>query len=315
VDAYIAGAESLVDERIAWADARGLSHRVGATYRVPTAPWRVVWHTMEAPEDDPDTVPDEGWELDQTRAYIIAHRTPPHLWALPAHDAVFQTVPLTLASYALLHDWTGYPETNHQHAIQIEVLGWARDGLDDPELCDWLGHRVLRPVLDAGVSINEFRVAASTGADGAGVGGAVRFPDDYWASFNGQCGHANVPRNKHWDPGVADYLRIARAANQEDDMTPEQSAKLDQIHAAVFAGQPGQLPKQVWATEVAHLPTQTGSAADLLRRIRAEAGEDVDEAAVAAAVLAVLTPEAIAAAIPDELADQVADELAARLAG
>ncbi len=41
---------------------------------------------------------------------------------------------------------------------------------------------------------------------------------------------------------------------------------------------------------------------------------DVDEAGVAAAVLAVLTPEAIAAAIPNSVAQQVVDELHARLA-
>jgi hypothetical protein len=40
----------------------------------------------------------------------------------------------------------------------------------------------------------------------------------------------------------------------------------------------------------------------------------VDETAVAAAVLAVLTPQAIAAALPDEVAEQVAQELAERLA-
>jgi hypothetical protein len=49
-----------------------------------------------------------------------------------------------------------------------------------------------------------------------------------------------------------------------------------------------------------------------LAAIRASLG-DLDEHAVAAAVLAVLTPQAIAAAIPAELAGQVADELATRL--
>ena len=51
---------------------------------------------------------------------------------------------------------------------------------------------------------------------------------------------------------------------------------------------------------------------DQLDAAVAAAGE-VDEAAVAAQLLAVLTPQAIAAAIPPELAKDVADELAARL--
>lgn len=47
---------------------------------------------------------------------------------------------------------------------------------------------------------------------------------------------------------------------------------------------------------------------------RAVFGDDVDEAALAAFILATLTPEAIAAAIPEMLAQDVADVLAERLA-
>jgi hypothetical protein len=61
-------------------------------------------------------------------------------------------------------------------------------------------------------------------------------------------------------------------------------------------------------SDARHLVTQTRIGAAI-------AGLDiVDEAAVAAAVLAVLTPQAIAAALPDEVAEQVAQELAERLA-
>jgi hypothetical protein len=48
----------------------------------------------------------------------------------------------------------------------------------------------------------------------------------WWASFDGQCGHQNVPGNLHWDPGRADYLAIAKAARpttpepEDDDMPP-----------------------------------------------------------------------------------------------
>lgn len=214
MDAFIAGAESLVAERTA------LGMRTGAPYRVTDVPWRKVWHTMEAPEDDPGTVPDEGWELDQTRAYIIRHPYPPHLWALPLHDVVYQTVPLTKAAYALVHDWTGYPETNHARAIQTEVIGFAREGLDDPRLCEWLGRRVLRPILDAGVPINLMRWAPSTGPDGAGVSGTVRLTSSVWYELDGQCGHANVPKNVHWDPGRANYAAIARAAGATPQPPP-----------------------------------------------------------------------------------------------
>jgi hypothetical protein len=225
VDSYIAGADVLVDERIAYADGAGLSRRVGSPYRLPGSPWRFVFHTMEAPEDDPDTAADEGWELPQTRAYIIRHRTPPHLWALYDHDWVGQTVPLNLSAYALRHE-SGDPETNHAHAIQVEVLGYARDGLLDPGLCDWLGRRIIRPVIAAGVPLDLANLARSTGSDGYGPDGAVRLSWAQWAAFDGVCGHANVPGNSHWDPGRADYARIVAAAKPAAPTPPppDQSA-------------------------------------------------------------------------------------------
>jgi hypothetical protein len=223
MDAFIAGAESLVAERTA------LGMRTGAPYRVTDVPWRKVWHTMEAPEDDPGTVPDEGWELGQIRAYILRHQYPPHLWALPLHDVVYQTVPLTKAAYALLHNWSGYPETNHARAIQTEVIGFAREGLDDPELCEWLGRRVLRPILDAGVPINLRRWAPSTGSDGAGTSGTVRLTSSVWYELDGQCGHANVPKNVHWDPGRARYDLIAAAAGSTPQPPPVPESEEDEM--------------------------------------------------------------------------------------
>ncbi len=53
---------------------------------------------------------------------------------------------------------------------------------------------------------------------------------------------------------------------------------------------------------------------DYIRAITGGPGQDVDEQAVAAAVLAGLDPARIAAAIPADLADRVADELRDRLA-
>jgi hypothetical protein len=62
-----------------------------------------------------------------------------------------------------------------------------------------------------------------------------------------------------------------------------------------------------------HTGDRIGDLWNLLSQVALGVGGDVDEAAVAAAVLAVLTPEAIAGAIPDSLAQDVADELADRL--
>jgi hypothetical protein len=271
---YIAGAVNLVDDR------QQLGKRTGAAYRAPSVPWRVVWHKMEAPEDNPRTGPDEGWELDQSIAYICRHEFPPHLWALPLHDWVGQTVPLNLSAYALQHD-AGDPETNHAHAVQIEVMGWSREGLDDPGLCDWLGRRVLGPIIAAGVPVNLSHLARSTGSDGYGEGGAVRFTWGQWGAWDGLCGHANVPGNDHWDPGVADYARIARAAGgqpQEDPMDSRQEklvvGKLDTILSKVNAtynqinSRTGMLYNQAIA-----LDRNDPSAAELAEAIAAELGD------------------------------------------
>lgn len=228
VDQLIAGAENLIPARIEYARNAGLSPRVGATYREPNSPWRFVTHTMEAPEDDPDTPNlDEGWELPQLKQYIIRHRTPPHLWAAPEHDWVGQTVPLTLSAYALRHERND-PETNHMHAVQLELLAYARDR-PYIEWADWVGRRVLGPIVDAGVPININIIARSDGADAYGERGSVRFTWDEWAAYNGVCGHQNVPGNSHWDPGYADYLTMTRAANGAPVPVPIQLQEPDQM--------------------------------------------------------------------------------------
>jgi hypothetical protein len=107
------------------------------------------------------------------------------------------------------------------------VIGFAgQDPLMRADICAWLGRRVLGPVLDAGVPLDLAQWCRSTGSDGAGENGAVRISWAAWADLNGQCGHANVPGNQHWDPGRADYKAIALAARPpqptptppEDDM-------------------------------------------------------------------------------------------------
>ena len=100
-------------------------------------------------------------------------------------------------------------------------------------------------------------------------------------------------------------VALTAASHTEDDMTPEQSKKLDAIFAAVTAGgSDGGMLRPTWQ-RVAWLQAWA----------RAQRpGDPVDEQAIAQAVLDGLDPAAIAAAIPADLAARVADELAARLA-
>jgi hypothetical protein len=223
----IQGAENLIDNRVEYAAANGLSPRVGDFYRVPSAPWRKVWHSTES---RPRSVAD-------CRTLAIRHRTPPHIWASFEFNWVGQTVPLDLSAYALFHD-SGDPETNHAHAIQTEVFGFASEGFS-AEKCDWLGRRVLRPILAAGIPIDIWLVAPTTGSDGYGTNGTVRQSWSWWASFDGQCGHANVPGNVHWDPGRADFTRIAQAAVPAVPVASPATLSLGGSEVMSLTSQPG----------------------------------------------------------------------------
>ena len=239
----------------------------GQAYRTDV-PWRHVWHTMEAPADQP---PGSGsWgSIPGLIAYIKQHQYPPHLWCWPERDWVGQTINLYRSAYALVHSWSGYPETNHARAIQVEILGYARDA-PCIEHAEWLGRRVLKPVIDEGIPINLLRWAPSTGTDGAGVNGSVRLPSKVWYEFDGQCGHANVPRNQHWDPGRADYLTIAKAAGLKPQ-TPEPPSPEQELPDMFLYKGPGpafffcHAGKSVGINEASDLATFTDADIPVLR--------------------------------------------------
>jgi hypothetical protein len=119
-----------------------------------------------------------------------------------------------------------------------------------------------------------------------------------------------------WGQFLDTFARLTSQATPkppvEDDMFTD--AHATQLKAITDALDSGRIARQVWAHDVASLPTNSGAAADYMRKIRIAAeGDDVDEAEVARLVLLGLPAEDIAAAIPAELAGQVADELAGRL--
>lgn len=185
-------------------NAEHIPNRVGRGNSYAAAPFRFVAHTTEV---IPST-------LDGARSMAEQHRAPPQLWAWPERRWLGQTVPLDRAAFALKHP-KGTPETNRQGALQVEVIGFAKDTPHWPELWwDWLGSNVLAAVVAAGFPVNLDRVAPVAGVEGYGPNGTVRMDWDEWAGFDGVCGHANVPGNEHWDPGVADLRRVAVMAKR-----------------------------------------------------------------------------------------------------
>lgn len=282
-------------------------HAYGGTYEADV-PWRFVAHTTEAV---PSTVAG-------ARNMALRHPNPPHLWVWPEEDWRAQTVLLSRSAFALLHP-RGTPHTNKMRAIQVEIIGYAKDSPHKPaEWWAWLGANVLAPVIAAGYPIDLSNIAPLTGPDGYGVHGAVRMSRSAWRHFGGVCSHSNVPDNAHWDIGDGRLDLVARAAGGrpptplEDDMTPAQEAalhaKLDRTLLSLTRienDQHRRILQSLTRVENLHFPRVLGQEVDL---------SDDDIAGIAALVLSGLDAAGVARAVPEDLAEQVVDELARLIA-
>jgi subtilisin family serine protease len=194
--------------------AEVLAHtRSGGLPYVASAPWRFVFHTIEARPS-----------ADGFRALARRHANPPHLWAMPSADLLLQVIPLNRGAYALAHP-RGTVHTNRMRAIQVECWGYARDmGTVSTDVLDWLADRVLAPVACL-VPINLSNARPTGGEECYGRQSACRMTDAEWRAFNGVCGHQHVPHNSHWDPGRLDLGHIsARAAQAQLPTAPLQEA-------------------------------------------------------------------------------------------
>ncbi|MFG3715810.1 hypothetical protein [Micromonospora sp. NPDC047730] len=105
----------------------------------------------------------------------------------------------------------------------------------------------------------------------------------------------------------------------EDDLTPDQNAKLNAIYQALFYGGSSCGATVPAPHRVAGSKSHGNAVVDKLGHITATlaavaAKDGADEAEIVSGVLAGLSPETIAAAIPTDLAERVAAELARRLA-
>jgi len=181
------------------------------------SPYRFVIHTTEGV---PDTI-------DDCRAMAESHGSPPQLWYHPELRWLAQGIGLDRSAYALAHP-SGTPSTNQAGAIQVEVFAYAADTWAWTYQCDNIGTDVLAPILRAGWPISSVS-ADTTGSDGYGSNGDVRFDSSTWASFDGTCVHANVPSNDHWDAGDIDLTRVVRAATGETEPEPEPKPEDDDV--------------------------------------------------------------------------------------
>jgi hypothetical protein len=144
-----------------------------------SCPARIVWHTTEAP-----------------RMFTFRDGSQPHMQLDPSTGALVQYVPLNEAAKALEHP-AGTVQTNHAHAIQVELVGFAAATGEWPQA--WYDRiNALARWIEANAGVA--RRCGVTFTDSAHV---KRMTDREWLEYRGHCGHQHVPHQPsgHWDPG------------------------------------------------------------------------------------------------------------------
>ena len=192
-------------------------------------PWRWVAHTTESPAGSMDGI---------IALFRDQPCSCPHFAVDPATGRKVQFIPIDWSAAALRGGRGGY-ETNRGHAVQTEIIGYAQDQQNRSQAeLQFLGAHLADINAALGGAINLGHVHPVAGPAGYGEGGAVRMSPDTWRAFDGVCGHSAVPFNDHWDPGLLDLVTIARyagATTPEDDMTPEQDARLKKVEKTLDA--------------------------------------------------------------------------------
>lgn len=225
----------------------------------------------------------------------------------------YQHYDFDVSSRALVNK-AGGVQTNTLNACQVEIVGtcdpathakWAKAGyqhLYTPELPDWAirdlaafakwanaNHGV---PLSSGLTFKAY--PGSYGANG------VRMSGSQWSAFKGHCGHQHVPENDHGDPGSMPITAILAAAKngitppQEDDMpTANEVAKAVLTFDGVISvpGAPATNPTWTLSSSVTEILKRLDKAnatlaaqSAAIAKLASLAGEDVDTAAVIAAV-------------------------------
>lgn len=178
---------------------------------------KLVWHTTET----------GGWPGYRGGA------SAPH-WTYHADIHQWrQHFPANRSARAL-RNAAGGVQTNTDDALQVEIIAYSDEGLAVRRRhlpVSQLDDEALQDLADFAVwARDEWGVPLELADDWTPVAaGSLRFSFAEWRAFRGHCGHIHVPENTHWDPAalrIHEIMRRARSANQEDDMTPDESKTL-----------------------------------------------------------------------------------------
>jgi hypothetical protein len=144
---------------------------IGAFIGVPA---RLVWHTTE------------GTSLP---TYSGSH---PHFTLDFERQTLYQHIPITSGAMALEND-AGGVETNRAHAIQVELVGFAKDSANWSD-ADYAEIAKLARWIEKHAGVAR-RCSVTFEA------GVNHMSNSQWLNYSGHCGHQHVPENEHWDPG------------------------------------------------------------------------------------------------------------------
>ena len=203
----------------------GYEHQpeAGAGLGVTSGAPKVVIHTTESGPGSLQRVRD-SW-----RGPANWGKGLPHFIAEGARYV--QLLPLNVGAYTLENKAGGTDTNRCGPAIQVEIVGYARDQFDDVEY-DALG-RWLADLVKAGVPLDLSQHPTFHG-EGAGwilasYTARQRLTAQQYHDHAGFIGHQHCPENAHWDPGALDADRVERIARsyldtdtdptEDDDMT------------------------------------------------------------------------------------------------
>jgi hypothetical protein len=159
-------------------------------------PFRGVLHTTESDTFTP--APSTYFGHKSFPHFTITHQGP--------KVEIYQHITIAKAARALRNS-PGGVQTNRANAIQIEIVGRARNAasFSDPllvELARWMRW------VEEKTGVRRVAPFAFRGPAAFGINGAARMTRAQWNSFNGWCGHQHVPENDHWDPGLIPIERL-----------------------------------------------------------------------------------------------------------
>lgn len=146
---------------------------------------KLVWHSTE------------GSTIEGAIAAYRASNSAPHFTIDPRKDRIVQHVSVHKAARSLLHP-SGTVETNRARAVQVEIVGNAKDmgGLSQAALASL--SRLARWIernADVPRKCSVEFVPFPTGVP-------KRLKPQAWLDYSGHCGHMHVPSNDHEDPGA-----------------------------------------------------------------------------------------------------------------